>query len=296
MRLFAATVLVALMLADLAVAAWHSPVPGSVTRPFDLGSDPFEAGRHRGVDLGAPPGTTVRARMRRPGRLRRHGRVERPGGHRAVRTLAGDPHAARLDRGPPGSHGPRGSAARHPCPLARARRPAPRRPPRRHEVRLRRPPPLPGPRPPNRAATRPCAPADPATTPGTAPTTGAAPTRAPPGTAPPRPVAAPPRTLVPPRPVAAPPRALIPPRPVAAPPAATGSNRRARSAVRPVAGVARPRPRARRRRHPRARAFAEGSRAGGGGRPVAREGREARGGWLASDARWPSTSPRRSTT
>ena len=114
MRLLAATAL-ALMLADLAAAAWHPPVPGTVTRPFDLGSDPFEAGRHRGVDLASPAGHDGPGGMRRPGRVRRHGRVERPGGHRAVRTLAGDPHAARLDRGPPASHGPRGSAARHPC-------------------------------------------------------------------------------------------------------------------------------------------------------------------------------------
>ena len=61
MRLTAATVVLALMLSDLAEAAWHPPVPGTVTRPFDLGSDPFEAGRHRGIDLSASPGTTVRA-------------------------------------------------------------------------------------------------------------------------------------------------------------------------------------------------------------------------------------------
>ena len=37
-----------------------APVTGSVERGFDPGR-PFEAGRHRGVDLAAPPGTPVRA-------------------------------------------------------------------------------------------------------------------------------------------------------------------------------------------------------------------------------------------
>jgi Peptidase family M23 len=60
MRLLAAIVFT-LMLADVAGAAWRAPVPGRVARAFDIGSDPFEAGRHRGIDLAAPPGTTVRA-------------------------------------------------------------------------------------------------------------------------------------------------------------------------------------------------------------------------------------------
>jgi murein DD-endopeptidase MepM/ murein hydrolase activator NlpD len=37
-----------------------APVTGSVERGFDAGR-PFEAGRHRGVDLAAPPGSKVRA-------------------------------------------------------------------------------------------------------------------------------------------------------------------------------------------------------------------------------------------
>ncbi|MGH2947062.1 MAG: peptidoglycan DD-metalloendopeptidase family protein [Solirubrobacteraceae bacterium] len=47
--------------ADAAAAAWSPPVDGPVARAFDLGPDPFEAGRHRGIDLAAPPGTSVRA-------------------------------------------------------------------------------------------------------------------------------------------------------------------------------------------------------------------------------------------
>ena len=44
-----------------ALAAWRPPVDGPVARPFDLAADPFEAGRHRGVDLAAAPGAAVRA-------------------------------------------------------------------------------------------------------------------------------------------------------------------------------------------------------------------------------------------
>jgi hypothetical protein len=39
-------------------------VPGGVTRGFDLGADPFAAGRHRGADFAAAPGTAVRAACR----------------------------------------------------------------------------------------------------------------------------------------------------------------------------------------------------------------------------------------
>jgi hypothetical protein len=46
---------------DLAHAAWRPPVSGGVTRSYDPGSRPFEARRHRGVDLAAAPGTKVRA-------------------------------------------------------------------------------------------------------------------------------------------------------------------------------------------------------------------------------------------
>jgi hypothetical protein len=43
-------------------AAWRTPVEGAaVARAFDLGSNPFEAGRHRGVDFAAPAGAVVRA-------------------------------------------------------------------------------------------------------------------------------------------------------------------------------------------------------------------------------------------
>ena len=60
-RLLPLLILLTLLPADVAGAGWRAPVPGEVTRPFDLGADPFEAGRHRGADLAARPGTVVRA-------------------------------------------------------------------------------------------------------------------------------------------------------------------------------------------------------------------------------------------
>ena len=41
--------------------AWTWPVDGPVVRPFKLGDDPYAGGQHRGVDIGAPLGTSVRA-------------------------------------------------------------------------------------------------------------------------------------------------------------------------------------------------------------------------------------------
>ena len=42
-------------------ASWAPPVRGGPVRLFDLGTDPFVRGRHRGVDLAAAPGEPVRA-------------------------------------------------------------------------------------------------------------------------------------------------------------------------------------------------------------------------------------------
>jgi hypothetical protein len=79
MRLLATLVALLLVPADLGHAGWRPPVPGAVSRPFDLGADPFEAGRHRGVDRAAPPGAVVRAPCAGPvafaGRIGAAGRV-----------------------------------------------------------------------------------------------------------------------------------------------------------------------------------------------------------------------------
>jgi hypothetical protein len=58
----ALTVLVLAVLVQAPTAAgWSWPVDGPVIRPFVLGSDPYAAGQHRGIDIGAAHGTTVRA-------------------------------------------------------------------------------------------------------------------------------------------------------------------------------------------------------------------------------------------
>jgi hypothetical protein len=44
-----------------AAAAWSWPVDGPVVHPFVFGDDPFAADQHRGIDIGAAPGTPVRA-------------------------------------------------------------------------------------------------------------------------------------------------------------------------------------------------------------------------------------------
>jgi hypothetical protein len=42
-------------------AAWTWPVEGPVLRPFSTDDDPYGGGQHRGIDVGAPIGTEVRA-------------------------------------------------------------------------------------------------------------------------------------------------------------------------------------------------------------------------------------------
>jgi Peptidase family M23 len=44
-----------------AASGWTWPVDGPVLRAFSFGSDPYAAGQHRGIDIGAPSGTPVLA-------------------------------------------------------------------------------------------------------------------------------------------------------------------------------------------------------------------------------------------
>jgi hypothetical protein len=71
---------------------WARPVLGAVTRGFDVHGSPFAAGRHRGVDLAAPPGTAVGAPC--SGRVVVAGRVGASG--RVVTVACGRWHASVL--------------------------------------------------------------------------------------------------------------------------------------------------------------------------------------------------------
>src|SRR6185312_1685484 len=77
------TVVVFLTSPAAAAAGWRSPVAGPVGRAFDLGSNPYAGGHHRGVDLLAPPGSPVRAAC--AGRVVVAGRVGLSGGVVTVR-------------------------------------------------------------------------------------------------------------------------------------------------------------------------------------------------------------------
>ncbi len=72
--------------------AWTWPVDGPVVRPFSLSVDPYAAGQHRGIDIGAPEGTRVRAPA--SGTVSFVGTV--PNGGRAVTILTPDGLAVTL--------------------------------------------------------------------------------------------------------------------------------------------------------------------------------------------------------
>jgi hypothetical protein len=84
-RLFVLVLLAVVLAPTPAAAAWRLPVTAPVAREFDVGANPYEGGRHRGVDLRAPAGAIVRAPC--TGRVVVAGRVGASGG--VVTVLCG---------------------------------------------------------------------------------------------------------------------------------------------------------------------------------------------------------------
>ena len=93
MRRFALLpVLLATLLGAPPAHAWTWPVDGPVLRPFLFGSDPYAAGLHRGIDIGAVAGSAVRAP--RAGLVRFAGTV--PGNGRTVTIETADGYSVTL--------------------------------------------------------------------------------------------------------------------------------------------------------------------------------------------------------
>jgi hypothetical protein len=86
MRRSIAVLAVAALVQAPAAAGWSWPVDGPVLRPFEFGDDPYAAGQHRGIDIGAPPGTPVHAAS--AGSVSFAGTV--PAGGRTVTVETGD--------------------------------------------------------------------------------------------------------------------------------------------------------------------------------------------------------------
>ncbi len=85
-------VLIALQAGVPPALAWTWPVDGPVLRPFVLGDDPYAAGQHRGIDVGATAGAPVRAPA--AGAVTFAGTV--PGGGRTVTIQTADGYSVTL--------------------------------------------------------------------------------------------------------------------------------------------------------------------------------------------------------
>ena len=73
-------VVIAFLVGAVPALAWTWPVDGPVLQQFTFGDDPYAGGQHRGIDVGASPGTPVLAPS--AGTITFSGSV--PGGGRTV--------------------------------------------------------------------------------------------------------------------------------------------------------------------------------------------------------------------
>src|ERR671910_2755770 len=89
-------------------AGWTWPVEGPVLRPFSLAADEYEAGQHRGIDVGAAINEPVRAPV--TGTVSFVGPV--PAGGRALTIQTADGYAVTLLHLRPVGVSPRGPGAR----------------------------------------------------------------------------------------------------------------------------------------------------------------------------------------
>jgi Peptidase family M23 len=85
-------VLLALQVGVQPALAWTWPVDGPVLRPFTMGDDPYGAGQHRGLDIGAQSGAAVHAPA--GGTVTFAGSV--PGGGRTVTIRTTDGYSVTL--------------------------------------------------------------------------------------------------------------------------------------------------------------------------------------------------------
>src|SRR5437588_6267051 len=87
MRRFLVVAVFAALVVPAMAQAWTWPVQGPVLRPFVFGDDPYRAGQHRGIDIGAPSGTAVLAPA--PGTISFAGTVPKNGKTVTIQTQDG---------------------------------------------------------------------------------------------------------------------------------------------------------------------------------------------------------------
>ena len=87
-------VVIAFLVGAVPALAWTWPVDGPVLQQFSIGEDPYEGGQHRGIDIGGPVSSPVRAPA--GGSVSFAGRV--PGGGRTLTIRTPDGYAVTLQQ------------------------------------------------------------------------------------------------------------------------------------------------------------------------------------------------------